>query len=694
MKKTLSYSLMVVVLIGALIRCDTLNVDPGAILDDDETFTDDERLAVLEACHEKAMELNNLKEEEDKIEFLVWLYGQPEFSDAGFAGADLFAVFKDERIAFFVNTPLTDETGGRLPSGGRVITNTESSSAGRTEDLPKDKKVSLFNGMGKYFDDNTLAIQTIFTASKTKYQVERKAASIQNLKAVSGDAVFYIFTHGGGGAIPLPNKKDSLYIMSLWTTDAVDRAGEGAYKDYLLKKEVAYMRSTYDSEVPVWHYGITSEFIKAHMSFGENCIIYVDACNSFRENQAAEDYRAVVMGKAVGGGATYVGWTMETNALFAPRASQFIFDRLLGTNSTGSGVIPKENPIQRPFDLAPIFEDLTRNGFDKCANGATLSYTTLNPDEILLTPTIESMEVDEYTSTLYLHGLFGHHEGLVSINGTSAGVTSWSPNFISCIIPQTGSGSVGDVIVESPQGHKSNPVPLTEWLIKVNYSSDDNHVKMEGVCTLRLRGDVHPTRTKPHETPKRPGDPDYALGGPFNMKGSSATYTISGQKFETCTLDGCVNKFTETITPKSGRVDFAIPPAVGPSVVASYVWGPERKYIIIDAIAISHPDTESSYVASLKCPNEAERVSEFDSPFGSTFVHPITAESNADFKLEIAENYNIRPGSLTKSRAKPWSLCNGNGKYTIVAQWQVVTPNFAPTSETPARKAVSTPTDD
>lgn len=689
MKKILAYSLMLIIVISGLTKCSKVEDDPAPNGSIDRTITDEERIEVLRRCESKAAELHNLAGAEDQIQLLTWLLTQPEFSSAGFAGDDLYALFKDERIVFFVNTPLTDDTGGRMATGGRLAYNAsrQTNAGGRTEELPKSKKISLFNGMGKYFDDNTIAIQSIFSAAKTQYQVERKVGSIENLKKVSGDAVFYFFTHGGGGAIPIP-KKDTLHIMSLWTTDLVDKSNEASYKKDLDEKKLAYMLSTYDSESPVSHYGITVEFIKAYMSFGENCLIYMDACNSFRLNDAAEDFRASVMAKAENGKATYLGWTFETNALFAPRASQFIFDRLLGANTEGFGgiTIPKEDPIQRPFDLAPIFDDLSKNKFDQCANGATLMYSTLNPDEILLTPTIEYLDVDEYTNSLIIHGLFGHDKGKVTVNGVEVGITSWLPDYIMCILPETGSGSVGDVIVASPQGHQGNPVPITEWLIKVAYSSDDNHVRLEGVATLRLRADVHPTRVNPHETPKRPKI-DLFIGGPFNRKGSSATYSISGQKYETCTLDGCTHKYTETVTPKSGKVDFALPTSTGPALVASYFWGPERKSIIIDVMAVAHPETQSTYEARTQCPPAAENVISFESPFSSAFVYPLTNQSSSQFQLEIADNYNIRPGIVRQSVAKPWSGCHGNGKFEEVLQWEVIQPNYAPTQETPARKA-------
>ena len=107
-----------------------------------------------------------------------------------------------------------------------------------------------------------------------------------------------------------------------------------------------------------------------------------------------------------------------TDAGVYPRASQFVFDRLLGANSGGN--ISQENPFQRPFDLAPVFADMRNEGLGVVAeNGAQLTYKTTMEREVLLRPTIESVEVDEYTSRLMIKGLFGWDQGHVGVNNVS-----------------------------------------------------------------------------------------------------------------------------------------------------------------------------------------------------------------------------------------------------------------------------------
>lgn len=655
-------------------------------------IADEQRLSILEDCRSKLEELGNAKKLEDKLHLMAWLLQKTGFQSAGFLPESnaVYAVFTDGRIVLFVDTPKTDE----LPGGGRKRTGAEDvspvKSSARRQEVPKANKASLFNGMGKYFGDNTLAIEKIFKESKRKYTVERKIASIENLKSVTGDAVFYLYTHGGGGAIPNPPpKKDSTYVMSLWTTDPVNSANEKAFKQELDEKKLAYMFSTFDTDKPVPHYGITGGFIKAYMSFAENSIIYVDACNSNRTVSTGGAFTNLVMDKAVNKRATYIGWTFETNEFMATQASQFIFDRLLGANTAGSGStsIPKEDPEQRPFDLDRIFSDLKRRGFDVCANGATLMYNSRASDEILLTPNIERMEMYEHTNILSIYGNFGSEKGKVTIGGKEiTNILDWTPGTINCEIPETGDGSAGDVIV-SVHDHPSNPVPLTAWDIKLNYATDDNGVRLEGAINLRLRADIHPTRTAPAEPPSLPEFVDYSPSSGYLFSNSSnATYHIGGQKYARCNVAPCVSYFEEIPTVKSGTVPYLKLGATQPSLVSFYNWSQDRKTIKIDLLSIALPDvTTTKFKTRYDCPKGDEET-EHDVTSYMGFTLPST-EVGDIVRLEIADNYNIRAGSYSRSIPRPWNPCDQSGTYHILVTWDLIRPVSPPDDTTPARKS-------
>jgi hypothetical protein len=672
-------------------------------------LTDETRLAALARCDVKATELNELKSEADQKQFIAWVKQQPEFRTAGLLdGSGTYAVFTDERVAFFVDTPLTGDPpdGGRKRGGESTDAIAEDKSAGRanqiarTMDVPKSKQVTLYNGMGAYFNtsgNNAAALEKIFNASLSKFSVTPKDATIENLKTVSGDGIFYIFTHGGGGAIPKPApEKDSLYVMSLWTKNKVTPQSEGTYKQLLNEKKVAYMRSTFDSEAREWHYGITAEFIRESMSFAENSIIYLDACNTFRSTPGGIIFRQTVLNKAGAKKATYFGWTNETNAFNSALTSQFIFDRLLGTNTeikVETTTIPKEAPLQRPFDLAKVYADVLSRGYAYCPNGAVIAYqSTADPqDEILIVPTIEKLEVFESPSEaaesiLRITGSFGNEKGKVTVNGVDMENVTWGRNYITCSIPDGGEAYAGNVIV-SVHDLQSNPVPLTAWELQITYATNDNGIKMQGVIDLKLRADVHPRRTFPGQQPSRPEYPDLSpsSGYPFH-KSSKATYDISGQKYAKCNWDPCPNTFEETPHVKSGTASYQTltSPSNAPKLLALYNWSPDRKSIRLTHLSVNLPDiTTTTYYHLADCPGEDQEVR--NTELTSMNFNLPNDEIDYVIHFDIADNYNIRTGGYSTVKSRPWNPCDGSGSFEMSVSWPLAHPHFAPDDTTPAR---------
>ena len=657
----------------------------------DGEITVEERMTALDRCEAKANELNNLVSPEDRIQMLTWLTTQPEFAMAGFAGEQLFAVFTDDRVLFFLHTPL-DETGGRIATNGRdpvdTTTNYKSPVNARTEDVPRAKQVSLFMGLGRLFPNQPGAVDFIFSKSQSGYATKQRVATVEELKTVSGDGIFYIFTHGGVGYVPSIRRPGAESpLMTLWTTTPVTPELDTLYKEDLKNRVLAYSIATHDSRTSVKHYSITDGFVEKYMKFGPNCFIYLEACNGFSSLPGADALRQKFITQAANGKATIVGWTDSTPVDAAEKASIFLFDRLLASNTEGLGhiQIPKEDPKQRPFDLEQVFRDMYANNIGTAANGSKLVYQTNVVDDVLLRPTIEELELDEYTSTLMIKGRFGVQQGKVSVNNVVVNVTAWSPFGIACIIPETGEGSVGPVVVTTPEGIKSNAVPLTEYIIKLNYSSDDNGIKFAGVAALRIRADVHLRRSKIGETPTKPTYPDYSpeSGFIFNVKGSLAFYTLTGRHYDACNVAPCHYQFTESPTPKVGTLPYTLPTQNNLPFFAMYNWGPEMKSVKISYISASVPDIPMEFEERTQCPDIPEMVTSLEMPYDAWFGFP-THEFPGELTIEIAENFNMRPGSWTKSINRATN-CSATGTFKQTVDWEVIIPKHAPTDQTEAR---------
>ena len=85
----------------------------------------------------------------------------------------------------------------------------------------------------------------------------------------------------------------------------------------------------------------------------------------------------------------------------------------------------------------------------------------------------------------------------------------------------------------------------------------------------------------------------------------------------------------------------------------------------------------------VQCPDIPVTDVPVEMPYNAWFGFP-THEFDASFTIEIAENFNMRPGSWTKSinRATP---CSATGTFKQTVTWDVVVPKHAPTDETGAR---------
>jgi len=111
------------------------------------------------------------------------------------------------------------------------------------------------------------------------------------------------------------------------------------------------------------------------------------------------------------------------------------------------------------------------------------------------------------------------------------------------------------------------------------------------------------------------------------------------------------------------------------------------KSVKISYISASVPDIPMEFEERTQCPDIPEMVTSLEMPYDAWFGFP-THEFEASITFEIAENFNMRPGGWTKSINRP-SHCGATGTFKQTVQWEVVTPNFAPTEETMSRKAES-----
>ena len=675
---------------------------PGNGLPDSGPITDEQRLAVLKECADFVNALGNLKSEVAQQVLVAWLKARPEFEEADMLDGNVWAYFHDGRLAMFVPNWLSasKNEGGRIAQssdGGRVKI---SPSTGRTSGQPGSNEVKLFYGLGRAFRDYRPLLKSIFTKSKTdaktQYNVTLEEASIENLKNTNDLGIFFIDTHGGlGFKKPLSERKT---IFGLWTTDTTSLANERRYEADLNSYYLAYMLAVqHDTTVTEWHYAITDNFVRNHayMNLAENALVYIDACNGMGPN--SEEFRKSIVNKAKGGKATYVGWTSVTDGSAGEAAAGYIFDRMLATNmdiNAQVSTIAAEDPKQRPFDFKQVFNELGNfvvGGYPLgvSRHGGKLAYYSTNTTEIILTPSIEYIGINDFESTMYIKGIFGDYNAadrIVKVGGVSVPIRYWTKNLIMCDLPTVGPGSIGDVIV-SVGDNKSNVVPLSEWIIPIDLLKDELGIKLTARLNLRIRADLHPYRSKPTEAPKM-DRPDTlgilgpnSVGWPFAI-GSTGNFNIGGQWHANCQIEKCQIEQTQSAVSRNGVLPYLIGASSGLGFGAYYKWSVDMKTLYV-TLYVTVPDVGYETRSRIQCEGRAPVNN--DQSINTEVGIQIPLIDLSVLQLHVDENYNLLTGGIENAQEFKWGLCLQTENVTVSAKWPDVRPAFPPQRDTEAR---------
>jgi hypothetical protein len=588
-----------------------------------------QRTAVLDAIDVKARTLDLSDMIGSQQQMLTFLQGRPEFQRTGRAAdGSVWGVFTDGRLYRFIHNRLPD---------GMVAPQIRRSSRVAADSLPRNTRYYSLSGVGTYLTSAHGEVASLLQANGYVQALgSGSEATLDVLKQVSGAGVLYLSTHGGDG--------DGGFGLTSTTRVSNVLENDPVMIDDLKNHRLIYctiflergpLGGLFDAE-PIRVYGFTHEFITKYMSFGENSLVYMDACTS---DDLLLRTRAFAKGASC-----YVGWTAPVRNGDAIKAALFAFDRMLGANEEG----PHEDPPQRAFNYMDVYDDMKKRGLDTSPSEdfatAKLIFNPngASPEYGILAPTIKRMDVDEINSELILNGTFGHITDTVRMNNTTdLTVKSWSPTKIVCNLPLTGTNASGNVQV-IVDGHKSNVRQLTEWDLTLNYRWRDiafPALQITGPVNLRFRADIGDFREKPGQSPTAAGV-RYALA----TRDSATTQSTNSS----AAAGACTIFWSGSLTFPSKETN--------PTAVAFIA----TRFLIDTAaktgkvgLAYGHP-TGQMFTQTTECPNGSEThtfailfgvlngLATFNDPLGRAEVPPLPV---AALNIAFDSDFSIIGGS-------------------------------------------------
>ncbi len=382
----------------------------------------------------------------------AFMTSKPEFEAAGANTDDgcAWGRFTDGRLLILANNRFPDRSPPAPFVWGKRALKTY---------VSKSQQARLMHAFGANFSQVQVPITDMANYLRTDGQFTiapgiEGDARLTALRAVSGDAFFYLNAHGGRG-----DTKAGTPVYSVGSSTLQNAATDAQ----------AEVKSDFDNNLIVYFegqtgdvpprvektYGITAAFVNRYMSFSPNAVVFLNVCFSGDSQIPTAQFRNALHNKGAG---AVLGWTVSCDARTAFDSARYFVDRMVAANT-----FEKENPEQRAFGVNAVLADMGRKGKDRDGGSFLKAAYKAGVNDVELRPTIERMIMDEFRDVLVLFGSFGDEPGEVTVNNVpGALVGSWANDILEIRIPLSGVGSEGPVVVKV-HGKKSKERTLTSW---------------------------------------------------------------------------------------------------------------------------------------------------------------------------------------------------------------------------------------
>jgi hypothetical protein len=343
--------------------------------------------------------------------------------------------------------------------------------------------------------------------------------TVDGLKAISGDGVFFVNSFGGSGT-----DEGSTVSAIATTTRALVRGSGGGFvldsrheADLAAGRLVQMVVPDLRSETPSYRdvFGITPDFGRFYnWSFAPNSLVWLNVTGGGIVGQ----WQGMLGAR---GAMTLIGWSAGVSMAQMLATAEDFFHLTLATDrfdgSAARGL--RRSPRLRNYGNGETLEFLARQGL---ANPGELAYFPRpNPAEYVnvLSPTLDYVSIDEEEETCELVGQFGaERDGSLllagSLNsfaepllqratdptvrfGDSLSIETWKGDFVRARLPRDRRGGYLQL---RNGGRWTNVAQLTFWEVPITVRSTiTGGLTYDLTLRLRLRGDVRGYRLRPDQ---------------------------------------------------------------------------------------------------------------------------------------------------------------------------------------------------
>lgn len=599
-----------------------------------------------------------------RANLIAWAKSQPNVEDAWAEAAvgNICIRFSDGEVCVLMQKPRTSADGGTpMPFSSSSEMTAELPSFGPRAapigDLPgKNRAITAFS-LESGFPNSAPTIAGWLTAKgyQTTNYLSTKVPEILAWSS-SGSPLGVLFWHAHG--VPYEVVKGGPLSVMIVTGDYAEPNITRPIYGELRESGELGLGILKGEEVP--QYAVTPKFIRQRMHFAPHSIVVLDACFG-----AHADVKDAFIARQTG---TFVSWDWLSGDQSGTPCLK-IFDRLLGMNQEPPISVPKE----RSFSIDAIRWWMTQNGYDydpspkyadqnRPNSRLVWQHHPQNPGHILLPSVMRVLaeahdEVEPFSKYL-IEGDFGPDPGpsqrAVLWGGLPMKVERWH-HYNGIVIRTPKNPPRGEIqVVMSKDFHSySNKVPISEWTVPFKYEiTSEGSLGVTMDLNVKFRGDIHGSRGMPEMAPQY-------LGVVFsNMADCTGSITAGGSHHP--------NEAT-TVTWSGGSSLVSLDPADDDGAVLDRIRNSGY-------LQVANGNALQFNLTAVGTFTSTERVVLSNGGVRTT-VSEETMPLDA-FAYLLANPLSFNPAT--------GRLAAGSPSYPgAKLSWPAVTPQFAPTDETP-----------